>query len=109
MFVNAGFANPAVAGYFSRKTSTNSFYKMTFPTDTVSTTASGTSSDFGVYGMSALANPAVAGYFTAAWGGISGGAATNIIYKMSFYDETISTTTSAPSTFSNSTGGFANG
>jgi hypothetical protein len=104
MILHAGFANPAVAGYFSQgdvpqPTSATSpkVFKWTFPTDTVTTTTSAPQqfSDHGGF-----SNPAVAGYMNRP-------STTNVVYKWAFPTDTVSTTTAAPAQIRQNAG-FAN-
>jgi len=97
MVLHAGFANPAVAGYFSRGGTfpgTTTVYKWGFPADTVTTTTAAPAS---MGNHAGFANPAVAGYF-------SRGNNTTTVYKWSFPADTVSTTTAAPETMQNNAG-----
>jgi hypothetical protein len=101
---NAGFANPAVAGYFSRGVDIATFlpahptvYKWSFPADVVTTT-SPAPANIGLH--AGFANPAVAGYF-------SKSDSTSDVYKWAFPVDTVSTTSPALDTMQDNTG-FAN-
>jgi hypothetical protein len=102
MIAHAGFANPAVAGYFARGLdasfiATTTVYKWAFPVNTVSTT---TTAPAAMGRNAGFANPAVAGY-------MSRGNTTTTVYKWSFPADTVSTTTVAPATMIQHAG-FAN-
>jgi hypothetical protein len=99
---HAGFANPAVAGYFSRGldgsfSPTTTVYKWTFPADTVTTT---NAAPAGMNQHTGFANPAVAGYF-------SRGDGSATVYKWAFPADTVTTTTAAPAAMRDHAG-FAN-
>jgi hypothetical protein len=97
MVDHAGFANPAVAGYFSRGGNTSAVYKWSFPSDAVTST---TSAPFGMRYHAGFADPAVAGYFSAG----------NLFFnvnKWAFPSDTFSQTTNALAGL-DSHGGFAN-
>jgi hypothetical protein len=97
MFTHAGFADPAVAGYFARGQTTTTVYKWAFPADTVSTT---TAAPATMRKQAGFANPAVAGYF-------SRGNGVTTVYKWAFPADTVTTATAAPANM-NSHAGFAN-
>lgn len=98
MSVNAGFANPAVAGYMNLgvMSANATVYKWAFPADTVTTT---TSAPNGIVGNGGFSNPAVAGYFNR-------GNYTDV-YKWTFPSDTVSSSTSAP-LYMDQNSGFAN-
>ena len=91
---NAGFADPAVAGYFSRGDNSGTVFKWAFPSDAVSVT---TSAPVGMRYHAGFADPAVAGYFSSG----------EPIYKWAFPSDAVSVTTSAP-VYLNLPAGFAN-
>ena len=93
---HAGFANPSVAGYFSRGGVTIVF-KWAFPADTVTTI---TAAPANMNQHAGFANPSVAGYFAR-------GNNTNNVYKWAFPADTVTTITAAPANM-NQHAGFAN-
>jgi hypothetical protein len=97
MQYNAGFANPGVAGYFSRGRNSTAVYKWAFVADAVSTT---TAAPDILFAHGGFANPSVAGYFNR-------GAFNAPVYKWAFPADTVSTTTAASATLS-SNAGFSN-
>jgi len=95
---HAGFANPAVAGYFSRGDDFREVYKWSFPSDAMSTT---TSAPDPTRLHAGFADPAVAGYFSR---GIGSTNYNTDVYKWAFPSDAVSTTTSAPDSMSNHAG-----
>jgi hypothetical protein len=98
---DAGFANPAVAGYLNQGYSTN-IYKLAFPAETSSLTTSAILTSLWGGGF---ANPAVAGYMNQGQDYYYGASST--VQKWTFPADSVSITSSGPAAMYRNAG-FAN-